>query len=89
MATDCPQGRAWQRRKPDVSKGSSVEVTCFILETLTLSKGGMCSTWTRIDTVGLLWLLKTHGFHEHFSTAKKVSKLTRNKAALRQKSGMS
>lgn len=68
-----------------VSKGFSLEVTCFILETLTLSEGGTLCTWTRTDTTaGLLWPLKAHSFRERFSTAKKVSKLTRNKAAFRQ-----
>lgn len=62
----------------------SLEVTCFILETLMLSEGGMLCIWTCTDTVGLLWPLKAHTFHEHFSNAKKVSKLTRNKTAFRQ-----
>lgn len=70
--------------KPKVSKGSSPEVTYFILETLMLSEEGILCTWTCTDTVGLLWPLKAHSFHEHFSNAKKVSKLTRNKAAFRQ-----
>lgn len=73
-----------QGGNPNVSKGSSLEVTCSILETLILCEGGPLCTWTRTDIVGLLWPLKAHGFHEHFSHAKKVSKLTRNKAAFRQ-----
>lgn len=69
---------------PKVSKASLLEVSCFILETLTLSGGGVLHTQGCTKISSLAWLLKAHSSHKHFSTAKEVAKLTRNKADFTQ-----